>query len=86
MKPSTPRMPTVKHGGGGVVLWAWFAANGTGALQRVNGTMKKEVHLQIDPDDQKSSAQRFGLGRKHKAKVVMGWLNQARNKVVRTLA
>ena len=32
-------MPTAKHGGGSVMLWAYFAALGTGKLQRKEGTM-----------------------------------------------
>uniref|UniRef100_A0A3B4U6F4 Uncharacterized protein n=1 Tax=Seriola dumerili TaxID=41447 RepID=A0A3B4U6F4_SERDU len=56
-------MPTVKHGGGSIMLWGCFAANGTGALQRVNGITKKEDYLQILQDNLKSSARRLGLGR-----------------------
>ena len=69
-----------------------FAANGTGALQRVNGIMKKDDYLQILQDNLKSSARRLGLGRswvfqqdndpKHTSKVVMEWLNQAGMKVL----
>lgn len=44
-------MPTVKHGGGSIMLWACFAANGTGALQRVNGIMKEEDYLRILQDN-----------------------------------
>lgn len=43
-------MPTVKHGGGRIMLWACFAANGTCALQRVNGTLKED-YLQILQDN-----------------------------------
>ena len=74
------------------MLWACSAANGTGALQRVNGIMKKEDYLQILQDNLKSSARRLGLGHswvfqqhndpKHTSKVVMEWLNQARIKVL----
>uniref|UniRef100_A0AAQ4S874 Transposase Tc1-like domain-containing protein n=1 Tax=Gasterosteus aculeatus aculeatus TaxID=481459 RepID=A0AAQ4S874_GASAC len=79
---------TVKHGGGSIMLWGCFAANGTSALQRVNGIMKKEDYLQILQNNLKSSARRSGLGRswvfqqdndpKHASKVVIEWLNQAR--------
>ena len=34
--------PTVKHAGGSIMLWGCFAASGSGALNKVNGTMKKE--------------------------------------------
>uniref|UniRef100_A0A8C5MM85 Transposase n=1 Tax=Leptobrachium leishanense TaxID=445787 RepID=A0A8C5MM85_9ANUR len=33
-------LPTVKHGGGSIMLWGCFASAGTGKLQRVQGTGK----------------------------------------------
>lgn len=74
------------------MLWACSAASGTGALQKVNGTMKKEDYLQILQENIKSSARRLGFGcswefqqdndPKHTSKVVKEWLNQARTKVL----
>lgn len=74
------------------MLWGCFAANGTGDLQRVNGTMKKEDYLHILQHNLKSSARRLGLGHswvsqedndpKHTSKVVKEWLNQARIRVL----
>lgn len=32
-------IPTVKHGGGGIVLWGWFSTTGTEKLVRVEGEM-----------------------------------------------
>ena len=73
------------------MLWACFAASGTGALQKVNGIMKED-YLQILQENLKSSVRRLGLGRswvfqqdndpKHTSKVVKEWLNQARIKVL----
>ena len=34
-------IPTVKHGGGSIMLWGCFAAGGTGALHKIDGIMRK---------------------------------------------
>ncbi|CDQ78940.1 unnamed protein product [Oncorhynchus mykiss] len=33
-------IPTVKHGGGSIMLWGCFAAGGTGALHKIGGIMR----------------------------------------------
>ena len=40
-------IPTVKHGGGSIMLWGCFASTGTGELSKVDGIMKKEDYLKI---------------------------------------
>ncbi len=32
-------IPTVKHGGGNIMLWGCFSAKGTGQLDRIKGMM-----------------------------------------------
>ena len=34
-------IPTVKHGGGSIMLWGCFAAGGTGALHKIDGIMRR---------------------------------------------
>lgn len=53
---------TSKHAGGSIKVWAWFAARGTGGLQKVNGILKKDDYLEILQENLKSSARRLGLG------------------------
>ncbi|CDQ64842.1 unnamed protein product [Oncorhynchus mykiss] len=40
-------IPTVKHGGGSIMLWGCFAAGGTGALHKIDGIMREEKYVYI---------------------------------------
>uniref|UniRef100_A0AAY5KNH1 Transposase Tc1-like domain-containing protein n=1 Tax=Esox lucius TaxID=8010 RepID=A0AAY5KNH1_ESOLU len=37
-------IPTVKHGGGNIILWGCFSAKGTGRLHRIEGRMDGAMH------------------------------------------
>ncbi len=39
-------IPTVKHGGGNIMLWGCFSAKGTGQLHRIKGTMDEAMYHQ----------------------------------------
>jgi len=39
--------PTVKHGGGSVMVWGCFTSNGVGKLVFIDGIMRKEEYLNI---------------------------------------
>ena len=39
-KPGT--IPTVKHGGGSIMLWGCFSAAGTGKLVRIEGKIQRD--------------------------------------------
>ena len=87
-------IPTVKPGGGSIMLWGCFAAGGTGALHKIDGIMRRE-HFWMENDVDifkqhlKTSVSKLQLGRKrvfqmdndskHTSKVVAKWL-----KIIRT--
>ena len=43
------------------MMWGCFAANGSGALKKVNGIMKKEDYVQYLQESLKSSSRKLGL-------------------------
>uniref|UniRef100_A0AAY5KWW1 Transposase Tc1-like domain-containing protein n=1 Tax=Esox lucius TaxID=8010 RepID=A0AAY5KWW1_ESOLU len=40
-------VPTVKHGGGNIILWVCFSAKGTGRLHRIEGRMDGAMYHEI---------------------------------------
>ena len=74
------------------MVWGCFAANGTGRLQKIDGTMRKEDYLEILQDNLKTSAKDLNLGKnwvfqqdndpKHTSKVVSDWLKKKKIRVM----
>ena len=77
-------LPTVKHGGGSIMLWGCFASNGTGKLQRVQGTMNSLQYQEILEENVMESVTNLRLGRRwtfqqdndpnHTSKSTRAWL------------
>lgn len=76
--------PTVKHGGGHVMVWACMSAAGVGKLQFIESTMDKMVYLNILKDNLLQSAEQLGIedtfrfyqdnDPKHTSGIVQTWL------------
>ena len=60
----TNTIPTVKHGGGSIMLWGCFSVAGTGRLVRVEGQMNAAMFRDILDENLLQSALDFRLGRR----------------------
>ena len=63
--------PTVKHGGGNLMLWGSFSAKGTGLLHRIMGRMNGAMYQEILGDNLLSSVRALKMGH--------GWVFQHDN-------
>uniref|UniRef100_A0A669ESK4 Transposase Tc1-like domain-containing protein n=1 Tax=Oreochromis niloticus TaxID=8128 RepID=A0A669ESK4_ORENI len=76
-------IPTVKYGGGSIMLWGCFSSAGTGKLVRVDGKMDGAKYRATLEENLLESAKDLRLGRrftfqqdndpKHKARATMRW-------------
>ena len=57
-------IPTVKYGGGSVMLWGCFNSRGPGALVRVDGINNSSKYQAILAENLVPSSRRLGLGRR----------------------
>lgn len=93
LKPSNLQ-PTVKHGGGSIMIWGCISAAGVGEMARIEGTMKKEDYLILLKEHLHRSAEKLGVrdrfkfyqdnDPKHKSHLVRSWLLYNCPKVIDT--
>ncbi|KAG2462686.1 TCB1 transposase, partial [Polypterus senegalus] len=77
-------IPTVKNGGGSIILWGCFSAAGTGRLVRIKGKMTAAMYRDILDENLLQSALDLRLGRrfifqqdndpKHTDRILKKWL------------
>uniref|UniRef100_A0AAZ3PSC7 Tc1-like transposase DDE domain-containing protein n=1 Tax=Oncorhynchus tshawytscha TaxID=74940 RepID=A0AAZ3PSC7_ONCTS len=82
-------IPTLKQGGGSLMVWGCFAAGGIGPLHKINGIMREGNYVDILQQHLKTSVRKLKLSckcvfqmdndPKHTSKVVAKWLKD--NKV-----
>ncbi|KAK3528589.1 hypothetical protein QTP70_004997 [Hemibagrus guttatus] len=79
-------IPTIKHGGGSIMLWGCFSAKGTRQLHRMKGMIDGSMYHQILSENLLPSARELKMGRgcvfqhdtdpKHMAKATKEWLKK----------
>ncbi|CDQ86387.1 unnamed protein product [Oncorhynchus mykiss] len=85
-------IPTVKHGGGNIILWGCFSAKGTGRLHPIEGRMDGAMYREIFANNFLPSIRRaLKMGRgwifqhdndpKHTARAAKEWLRKKHLKV-----
>uniref|UniRef100_A0A673HSL5 Tc1-like transposase DDE domain-containing protein n=1 Tax=Sinocyclocheilus rhinocerous TaxID=307959 RepID=A0A673HSL5_9TELE len=85
-------IPTVKYGGGSVMVWGCFAASGPGRLAVINGTMNSAVYQKILKENVRPSVRDLKLKRtwvlqqdndpKHTSKSTSEWLKKNKMKTL----
>lgn len=79
--------PTVKFGGGNIMVWGCFTSHGVGNLCKIDGRMDGELYRQILTEDLLETISDYDLNReevifqhdndpKHTAKVTKEWLEE----------
>ena len=56
-------IPTMKHGGGNIILWGCFSAKGTGRLHRIEGRMDGAMYREILANNLLPSVRALKMGR-----------------------
>uniref|UniRef100_A0AAY5KT08 Tc1-like transposase DDE domain-containing protein n=1 Tax=Esox lucius TaxID=8010 RepID=A0AAY5KT08_ESOLU len=83
-------IPTVKHGGGSIMLWGCFSSAGTRALVRVEGIMNSSKYKAILAQNLQASVRKLKMkftfqhdnDPKHKSKSTKAWLHQKKINVL----
>ncbi|GAA6065137.1 uncharacterized protein LOC117533128, partial, partial [Tachysurus ichikawai] len=85
-------IPTVKHGGGSIMLWGWFSAHGTGRLHCIKERMTGAMYCEILGNNLLPSVRALKMGRgwvfqhdngpKHTARITKEWLCKKHIKVL----
>lgn len=85
-------LPTVKHGGGNVKIWACFSSSGPGQLHIVQGIMNSEEYCKILEHNLSPSVLKLKLGRrwimqhdndpKHSSNTTKEWLKKKKIRVL----
>ncbi len=58
-------LPTIKHGGGSVMVWGSMSASGVGNLQIIEGVMDQFVYINILKNNLQTTVDKLGLGRNY---------------------
>lgn len=84
-------VPTVKHGGGSVMVWGCFSAYGMGPLHRIEGIMDKYIYKDILKNIMEPYADEYlpikyifqhDNDPKHASKIVKQWFKEAKINVM----